>query len=169
MGRMRLEKTTTAHRCVGVSSASRRLWCRLEIPSDLKRVEEVEETILSQCQRYSFTDRDLFALKLAIDEAFANAVKHGNHCDRDKHVRIKYRVTARRADVVVEDEGPGFNPSNLPDPTLDQHIESTHGRGILLMRAFMNNVVFSPSGNSVTLTKFNDAPRNTIEHSIAFG
>ena len=169
MGRMRLEKTTAARRPVDPSSTSHGLWCRLEIPSDLNRVEEVEETILSQCQRYSFTDRDLFALKLAIDEAFANAVKHGNHCDRDKHVRIKYRVTPRRADVVVEDEGPGFNPASLPDPTLDQHIESTHGRGILLMRAFMNNVVFSPSGNSVTLTKFNDAPRNNTEHNVAFG
>ena len=169
MGRMRLEKITAAHQSVGASSASRGLWCRLEIPSDLKRVQEVEETILSQCQRYSFTDRDLFALKLAIDEAFANAVKHGNQYDCDKHVRIKYRVTPRRADVVVEDEGPGFNPSSLPDPTLDQHIECTHGRGILLMRAFMNNVVFSPSGNSVTLTKFNDSAHNNTQHSIAFG
>jgi serine/threonine-protein kinase RsbW len=141
----------------------------MELPSDLKRVEEVEETILGQCQRYSYTDRDLFALKLALDEAFANAVKHGNLCDCDKHVRIKYRVTPRRADVVVEDEGPGFNPASLPDPTHDDHIESTHGRGILLMRAFMNNVVYSPSGNSVTLTKFNDSPRNDSERSVAFG
>jgi anti-sigma regulatory factor (Ser/Thr protein kinase) len=118
---------------------------------------------------------DFFAKERGLDTvarsrlAFANAVKHGNRCDCDKHVRIKYRVTPRRADVVVEDEGPGFNPSSLPDPTLDQHIESTHGRGILLMQAFMNNVVFSPSGNSVTLTKFNDSPRGNAEYSIAFG
>lgn len=168
MGRMRLEKTAT-HRSTGGVSPSRGLWCRLEIPSDLKRVEEVEETILSQCQRLAFTERDLFALKLAIDEAFANAVRHGNRCDCEKHVHIKYRVTSRRVDVVVEDEGPGFNPASLPDPTQEEHLESTHGRGILLMRAFMNNVVFSPSGNAVTLTKFNDSPRNHIQRNVAFG
>ena len=159
----------TLHRPDGGCNASRGLWCRVEIPGDMKRLEEVEETILSQCQRHSFTERDLFALKLAIEEAYANAVKHGNRCDCDKHVRIKYRVTSRRADVVVEDEGHGFNPASLPDPTRDEHLESAHGRGILLMRAFMNNVVFNPTGNAVTLTKFNDSPRNNVESSLAFG
>ncbi|MGC9260000.1 MAG: ATP-binding protein [Phycisphaerae bacterium] len=167
MGRRQLEKTGVHHSGTGITHSGG-LWLRMEIPSDLQRVQDIEEAVLSQCQHYSYTNRDLFALKLAIDEAVANAVKHGNRGNPEKHVRIKYRVTPHRADVVVEDEGPGFNPASLPDPTQEDQLTSLHGRGILLMRAFMNNVVYSPTGNAVTLTKFNDTPR-TMEHSVAFG
>ena len=75
----------------------------------------------------------------------------------EKHVRVQYCVTPRRVDVLVEDEGPGFNPAAIADPTASENLCVDHGRGILLMRAYMNSVVFSPSGNRVTLTKFNDA------------
>jgi len=145
------------------------LWCRLEIPSSLSLVQEVEDKIISQCRGYSYTDRDLFALKLAIEEALTNAVKHGNKNDPEKHVRVKYRITLQRADVVVEDEGTGFNPASLPDCTCHENLCTPHGRGILLMRAFMNSVVYNSTGNSVTLTKFNDAPPHTSACHVAFG
>ena len=164
MRRMRLGKTGLHHSGTNVTPSGA-LWLRMDIPSDLRRLQDVEEAVLSQCQRYCYTNRDLFALKLAIDEAVANAIKHGNRSDSEKHVHIKYRVTPHRADVVVEDEGPGFNPAALPDPTREEHLEALHGRGILLMRAFMNNVVYSPTGNAVTLTKFNDSPR-TMESAV---
>ncbi|MCL2640954.1 MAG: ATP-binding protein [Phycisphaerales bacterium] len=131
-------------------------WVSVEFPSSLKRVAKVTEEILAACQRHRFNEQDLFAIKLAIEEALVNAVKHGNRLDGEKRVRVQYRVTDQRLDVAVEDQGGGFNPADLPDPTADENLCRCCGRGILLMRAYMSNVVFNPQGNKVTLTKFNE-------------
>ena len=133
-----------------------RPWTRVEISSSLEQARQVEDDILGHCRRATFGPHDLFALKLALEEALVNAVKHGNKMDPAKHVRVGYRITPERADVTVEDEGPGFNPGELPDPCADENLERNHGRGILLMKAYMSAVVFSPTGNKVTLTKFNE-------------
>lgn len=149
------------------------LWCSEEFPSEPRDGRRVEEKILSQCRKHAYAQRDLFALKLALEEAISNAIRHGNKGNPHKHVRVKYRITAQRVDVMVEDEGGGFDPATLPDPTADKNLECTCGRGVLLMRAYMNNVVFNPAGNSVTLTKFNEsrpagnAPLTTT--TVAFG
>ncbi len=149
------------------------LWYTEEFPSQMPEGRRVEEKILSQCRKHAYAQRDLFALRLALEEAISNAIRHGNKGNPDKHVRVKYRITPQRVDVMVEDEGGGFNPAALPDPTADQNLQCACGRGVLLMRAYMNNVVFNPSGNSVTLTKFNEshssgpAPLSTT--TIAFG
>ena len=131
-------------------------WTSVDFPSSLETAQCLEEQILQRCRDCFFSDHDIFAMKLALEEALVNAVKHGNRLDPAKHVRVQYRVTTDRADVAIEDEGPGFNPAELPDPTLDENLEATHGRGILLMRAYMSNVVFNPAGNRVTLTKFSE-------------
>jgi serine/threonine-protein kinase RsbW len=132
-------------------------WTSVEISSSLDQARCVEEQILGRCKDCTFSEHDLFALKLALEEALVNAVKHGNKMDPAKHVRVEYRITPQRADVAIEDEGPGFNPAAVPNPCDDENLECNHGRGILLMRAYMSSVVFSPSGNKVTLTKFNDS------------
>ncbi len=137
------------------------LWRRVDVPSAFAPARQVEDRILAHCRRLAYTDRDLFALKLAIEEALTNAVRHGNQLDPHKSIHIKYRITPHRADVVVEDEGGGFNPAALPDPTRNCRLSCAGGRGILLMRAFMNSVVYNAAGNGVTLTKFNNAyPRH---------
>ncbi|MGC8559729.1 MAG: ATP-binding protein [Phycisphaerae bacterium] len=166
-------KETHSHRHPAVkrncASQSPKLWCSCDIESDIRKARDVEEAILSQCQMHAFTDRDLFALKLAVEEAINNAIRHGNRCDTSKQIHIKYRVTPRRCDVVIADEGDGFNPAGVPDPTSEHNLEQTSGRGLLLMRAFMNSVVFNESGNAVTLTKFNDSIRQPSRHRVAFG
>lgn len=136
-------------------------WVSVEFCSCLNRARKVEEQILEACRQASFPEHDLFALKLALEEALVNACKHGNKMDTDKHVKVQYRVTPQRADIAVEDEGQGFNPAELPDPTAPENLESCSGRGILLMRAYMSNVVFNPQGNRVTLTKFNESVPGT--------
>ena len=166
-------KQTHSHRHPAVkrnsADASPKLWCSCDIESDVRMARDVEEAILSQCQKHAYSDRDLFALKLAIEEAINNAVRHGNRGDATKRIHIKYRVTPRRCDVTIADEGNGFNPAAVPDPTSEQNLEQTSGRGLLLMRAFMNNVVFNESGNSITLTKFNDSISGPNRNQIAFG
>ncbi len=145
-------------------------WTRVEFYSSLDQARSVEEQILDQCKDCTFSEHDLFALKLALEEALVNAVKHGNRMDPAKHVRVQYRITPERADVAIEDEGPGFNPAELPDCTACENLESNHGRGIHLMRAYMSSVVFSPTGNKVTLTKFNESCHHTpVRANAAMG
>lgn len=131
-------------------------WRSVEFNSCLNRALDVEQTIVAACRENGFSEQDIFAIKLSVEEALVNAIKHGNHHDPCKCVKVQYRVTPQRADITVEDQGGGFNPARVPDPTADENLESNHGRGILLMRAYMNSVVYSPGGNKVTLTKFNE-------------
>jgi anti-sigma regulatory factor (Ser/Thr protein kinase) len=70
-----------------------------------------------------------------------------------RKVTITQRVTPQRATFVVKDDGPGFNPSELPDPTDPENLLKTGGRGILLMRTFMDHVSFSDKGNELTMIK----------------
>jgi serine/threonine-protein kinase RsbW len=131
-------------------------WTQIEFASSLERARQVEQEILDACQAHRFGEADLFGIRLALEEALVNAVKHGNKLDPAKVVRVHYRVTDQRADVAIEDQGAGFNPACLPDPTDDENLDRCCGRGILLMRAYMTSVVFNPQGNKVTLTKFNE-------------
>ena len=131
-------------------------WNSVEFGSCLDRARQIEEEILTCCRRHHFKDNDLFAIKLALEEALVNAVKHGNKLDKSKTVRVSYRISDLRADVTIEDEGEGFNPAELPDPCAVENLERCCGRGILLMRAYMSSVVFNTRGNKVTMTKFNE-------------
>ena len=132
-------------------------WTTVEFASSLEKAREVELAILGACEQQRFTESDVFAIKLSLEEALVNAVKHGNKLDPAKRVRVMYHVNEQRADITIEDQGQGFNPACLPDPTADENLEMCSGRGILLMRAYMTSVVFNPQGNKVTMTKFNEA------------
>jgi len=124
-----------------------------DIPSELgeaRRVQEEMEEALRACQ---YTEHDVFAIKLALEEALVNAIKHGNQMDPDKRVRGSYRVTPERFDVRIVDEGPGFNPEDVPDPTLPENIEKGCGRGVFLIRGFMTEVKYHAPGNIVTMCK----------------
>lgn len=144
-------------------------WVTAHFESCLHKARQVEDAILSECKTAGYPEHDLFAIKLAIEEALVNAVKHGNCNDKTKSVKVQYRITPERCDITVEDEGTGFDPAGVPDPTDDANIEENHGRGILLMRAYMSNVVYSPQGNRVTLTKFNDNAANSAANQAAIG
>lgn len=136
-------------------------WTSVVFASSLERAHQVEEDILACCRACCFADHDLFAIKLALEEALVNAVKHGNKLDPSKRVTVQYRCTPERLDVSIEDQGAGFKPCEVPDCTAEENLEVNHGRGILLMRAYMSNVVYNARGNKVSLTKFNEGHRKT--------
>jgi serine/threonine-protein kinase RsbW len=100
-----------------------------------------------------YTDRDVFGMMLALEEALVNAVKHGNGNDPHKSVRLRYQVTGRRVLAEVEDEGPGFDPAQVPDPTAPENLDRPCGRGLLLMRSYMTWVRHNERGNWVSLCK----------------
>jgi serine/threonine-protein kinase RsbW len=123
------------------------------IPSDPGEARRVREEIEHALQAHRYSEQEIFGIKLALEEAMVNAIKHGNQLDRTKKVSIHYRVQPERFEVRITDEGPGFDPCDLPDPTAPENLERCCGRGLMLMRHYMTEVHFSRLGNSVSMCK----------------
>jgi serine/threonine-protein kinase RsbW len=100
-----------------------------------------------------YEEKDVFAIRLALEEAIVNAIKHGNQLDSSKRVFIKYHIDPNRIEIHVKDEGPGFNPEEVPDPMAPENLERECGRGLLLMKHYMTEVVYHPPGNAVSMIK----------------
>lgn len=130
-------------------------WKELVIPNNLRAAAESERTIVGEIERHGFSPDASFAIRLAIEEALTNAIKHGNRNDPSRRVHIRYAVDPRRAIICVKDEGGGFDPAAVPDPTLPDRIPLPDGRGIMLMRAYMDEITYSGRGNEVRLVKVN--------------
>jgi serine/threonine-protein kinase RsbW len=123
------------------------------IPSDPAAARQVQEEIESQLVARAVADKEVFSVRLAVEEALVNAIKHGNQMDRSKCVRISYRFLADRFEVEITDEGDGFDPADVPDPTAVENLERPCGRGLMLMRAYMSEVAYNERGNSVSMAK----------------
>lgn len=98
-------------------------------------------------------DHDIFGIMMALEEALANAIKHGNQGDRNKHVRVAWIVDHAAFTAVITDQGKGFNLEDIPNPTDDENLTKPSGRGILMMRHFMDEVEFRECGTEVKLVK----------------
>jgi serine/threonine-protein kinase RsbW len=99
------------------------------------------------------TEKEIFGLRLAVEEAVVNGIKHGNRGDAAKEVRFHYRITAEQILLTVEDEGPGFRPEAVADCLLDKNLDKPSGRGVFLMRFYMTWVEFNERGNGVAMCK----------------
>ncbi|MCI0377553.1 MAG: ATP-binding protein [Gemmataceae bacterium] len=109
--------------------------------------------LLDEMARAGFTDKEQFGVRLALEEAIVNGIKHGNRDDPNKFVEVVYRVTSNEIIAEIEDQGPGFNPQALPNPLSPENIERPGGRGVFLMRHYMSSVEYNERGNRVTLSK----------------
>jgi serine/threonine-protein kinase RsbW len=123
------------------------------IPSDLAEARRLQSQIEEALQATAYTEHDIFAIRLALEEALVNAIKHGNQLDPEKNVRVSYQVTADKFFVQITDEGPGFDPNDVPDPTLPENLEKGCGRGVFLIREFMTDVTYHGRGNVVSMSK----------------
>ena len=123
------------------------------IATDLQAARRVAEEVLTHVASNGYGEERLFAIRLALEEALINAVKHGNKFDKAKKITVTADVGAERAAITVADEGVGFNPAAIPDPTADENLEKPCGRGIMLMRAYMDEVSYNERGNEVRLVK----------------
>jgi serine/threonine-protein kinase RsbW len=122
------------------------------IISELRRICA---KILGLIQTMDYSEDDLFAIHLAMEESIVNAVKHGNKRDPDKNVIIEYDLSPEKLELWVTDEGRGFDFEHLADPRTDANIYKTNGRGVLLIRSYMDNIEYNQAGNSVHMIKFN--------------
>lgn len=120
-------------------------------PAEARRFQEELEQFLLQSSHAS--THEIFSIKLALEEALINAIKHGNQMDCAKKVRVLYRVMVGFFEVRVMDEGTGFDPGDVPDPTAVENLERPCGRGLMLMRHYMTEVCYSSSGNCVAMSK----------------
>jgi serine/threonine-protein kinase RsbW len=123
------------------------------IPSDPAEARRVQDEIESHLKANEFGEHDIFGIRLALEEALVNAIKHGNRMDRAKSVKISYRVVPNRFDIHISDEGIGFDPEDVPDPTAFENLERPCGRGLMLMRYYMTEVAFLGRGNAVRMCK----------------
>jgi serine/threonine-protein kinase RsbW len=131
---------------------------KLTIPNDLSEATRLVNAIVDEAQALGYDEASRFALRLAMDEAFANAIKHGNCNEPQRKVQVEYDVTPELITISICDEGCGFNPLSVPDPTLDENIERPHGRGVMLMKAYMTTVSHNEKGNCVVMTKDRKCP-----------
>ncbi len=123
------------------------------IPSERGAGRRVIDEVLAQLEQRLWTAHEIFSVRLALEEAIVNAIKHGNRLDDRKQVRVACKMSADRLWIKVSDEGPGFDPRQVPDPTDPSNLENPGGRGIMLMRSYMTRVEYNARGNVVEMEK----------------
>src|SRR5205823_7669595 len=102
---------------------------------------------------HQFGEREVFGIRLSVEEALVNAIKHGNQMDPSRKVRVAFHVSQEKFEVMIADEGAGFDPCEVPDPTAPENLERPCGRGIMLMRSYMTEVVYQDKGRAVRMAK----------------
>jgi serine/threonine-protein kinase RsbW len=130
---------------------------KMTIASSYADAREVQRLVREAVERADFDEDSQFAIKLALEEAIINAIKHGNKLAKDKHVHVEWTVTPQAAEIIIEDEGPGFSRTDVPDPTDDTNLQKLTGRGILLIETYMNTVEWSKGGRRLRLVRKNAA------------
>jgi serine/threonine-protein kinase RsbW len=131
----------------------RRIHFDQTFPSDLARVRPIQDDIEQGLQANRFGDSDVFAVKLAVEEALVNAIKHGNQLDAEKMFRVEYTIDESLFTITITDDGPGFNPEDVPDPREECNLDRPCGRGVFIIRHFMSSVEYRGRGNAVHMTK----------------
>jgi serine/threonine-protein kinase RsbW len=136
------------HRPAGLSGT-----LHLEFPSSVGYVRHAVAEVVEACERLAFAgSRATLNLRVALGEVLANAILYGNDEDAGRLVRIDADLKPGTAVVTVTDEGKGFDPAGVLDPTLPENRDRSHGRGLFLLRTLADEVAFSERGNAVTLT-----------------
>ena len=124
----------------------------LDLPNDMASIEEAVDFVMDRCTNCGKDPRKLrLNLRVGLSEALANAMLYGNGRDPSKRVKVEVAFLNTSITARVTDEGRGFNPSHLPDPTCAGNLLKSQGRGIFLMRKLLDEVHFNDRGNSVTL------------------
>ncbi len=129
-----------------------------ELPSDLTLMNGVLDYLQERVSKLGLITPERSNLFVALDEAFVNAVKHGNKNDPQKLLRITAELSAKEACFTVEDEGEGFDIGEIPDPCDPANLFRTSGRGVLLIYNIMDEVEYNAQGNRVKMVKRPEAP-----------
>lgn len=124
----------------------------IELANKREEIDRAEDVFLKAVERFKYPDAAKFALRLALEEAIVNAFRHGHkNLPPETTVRIEFKVAPDEIELAIQDQGPGFDPGTVADPTLDHNLEIPTGRGLMLMRAYMARVEYVGRGNRVEM------------------
>lgn len=132
--------------------------CSMTVESQPTALVDPCRQILSAMEEKGFSKDDVFAVHLALEEAFFNAVKHGNKMDATKTVTIDYTVDGEKVEIRIQDQGEGFNPQSVPDPRVGENLYRPEGRGLLLMNAYLHVFEYNERGNGVHMIRYKNRP-----------
>ena len=124
----------------------------LDVPSALEYVGPAVELIARHAPASLSARRVRFNLRTALAEALANAIAYGNRHDTSRLVRVRVEADRHGVRIHVRDDGAGFDPAAVPDPTLPQNLEREVGRGLFVLRHLVDHVAFNATGNEICLT-----------------
>ena len=124
-----------------------------KIESDPDRCAPIIAQLLDELAQRNWPNKDAFGIHMAMEEAILNAIRHGNKCQPDKFVHVVMELDDIQFTSTVTDEGPGFDPENVPDPTDDSNLDKCTGRGVMLIKHFVDEATYNARGNSVALSK----------------
>ena len=130
----------------------------IEVPGVISLMHSILGYLMKRVEKLKLINLEKSNLFVALDEAFVNAVKHGNKFDADKNIRITVDITSKEARFTIEDEGMGFDVHAIPDPTDIENLFKTSGRGVMFMYNIMDEVIYNDRGNRITMIKKRDKP-----------
>jgi len=128
------------------------MYKKFQIESKVKSLRVVEKAIDETTNELGISSDDYGKILVSTLEGVNNAILHGNHSDPEKKVEIEISFKGRELKIRITDEGKGFIPKKLPDPTVPENLESLNGRGVYLMSKLADKIKYSKKGNSVTMT-----------------
>jgi serine/threonine-protein kinase RsbW len=125
--------------------------------STLAEMNDFLARLTARLTALGFSEKEVFGVRLGVEEAVVNAIRHGHKSDPSKQVQVTYSIDAQQVVVEVKDQGPGFDPDKVPSPLAPENLERPGGRGVFLMNAYMTWIHFNDQGNCVTLCKTRSA------------
>lgn len=128
------------------------MYKKFQIESKIKSLRVVEKAIDETTSELGISPDDYGKILVSTLEGVNNAILHGNNSDPEKKVEIEISFKGKELKIKITDEGKGFIPDKLPDPTVPENLESLNGRGVYLMSKLADNIKYSKKGNSVTMT-----------------
>ena len=128
------------------------------LDSTLDSVDSAEQTAGRLATAAGFDDDQVMQISMAVREATVNAVLHGNAYDANKKVAIEFKQNPKDLVIIIRDQGAGLDPAKIPDPLAPENLLKTSGRGIFLMRSFMDEVQINPSGTGTEIKLVKHVP-----------
>lgn len=124
-----------------------------QLQGNRESMDFVQHAILGTMESFKYVEEDLFAVRIAIEEAIANAVLHGHQGDQERLIDIEWTITEKEVSMVVCDSGRGYDESSVPDPTADENLTLPSGRGLAMINAFMSDVSISDGGRRIEMAR----------------
>jgi len=125
--------------------------CQQTIQGLRKSFDDIEDDVVQKMATFGYEEDAIFSVRVAIEEAFANALLHGHRRDTSRTIDVEWCVTESYVEFMIADQGRGFDPASIPDPTADENLTIPSGRGLAMMNAFMDEIERNKRGNKVRM------------------